>query len=98
MRKLEEKFLELPEVIEMLKELYPENKNISNGVLPISIVDTEKWARDRVCRYRTALIELSGVEKMVEKYQQDTTSDAERIFLEYIFDSIYSSIDDISEL
>ena len=41
MRKLEEKFLELPEVIEMLKELYPENKNIANGVLPISIVDTE---------------------------------------------------------
>lgn len=98
MRKLEEKFLELPEVIEMLKELYPENKNIANGVLPISIVDTEKWAPDGEFKYKAALIELSDVGKMVEKYQQDTTSDADRIFLEYIFDSIYSSIDNISDL
>lgn len=98
MRELEKRFLDLPEVIEKLKDLYSGDKNIASGILPISIVDTEKWARCREIRHKTVLVELNDVDKMVEKYKLETTSEAERDFLEYIFESMYSSIGDIFDL
>lgn len=95
MRQLEQKFLDLPETLKMSMELYPEDENLSRGVLSISLVDTEKWIRYGTINHRNLLIRISAISDMVDKYKDPNTSDATWIFLSYIFQSVYSSINKI---
>ena len=99
-------FQNLPQIIELITKinksyfrksnLLSEQESLQKNRIMISLVDSERWRKERKFHFKSAYIEKDEIERYIDMYYDENIPADVKVYVEYILKSVYFKLNSIT--